>query len=255
MIASRHIEGGLYASPLIVHYGPTTQLIVVTSLPNRNSRMEVYDVTADAAKTIKSFDLRDPVWTYDFEGDSLSTPLYYDGKIIHRSGRWSERIAEGWIYVLDLASGRDLIQPFVLGSGGYMSSPAFDGERLYVTTSKIELAAFDLARLLNGNPDPVLWRYSVPDGGPIVSSPTVANGYVYFNTDDLGYDPSGETTPEGVLYALDARTGTPVWDYEGFQGIGSSQVSPAVSNGVVIFASYDDQQRIDHGVFAFTTAE
>jgi len=76
---------------------------------------------------------------------------------------------------------------------------------------------------------------------------------VYFSTDDFGYDPSGETTSEGVLYALRAESGERVWSSEAFQGVGSAQTSPAVSNGVVIFASYDDQQRKDHGVFACTS--
>ncbi len=64
------------------------------------------------------------------------------------------------------------------------------------------------------------WSYAT--GGPIKSSPTLANGRVYFGSDD------------GKLYVLDAATGAYVWSYD----VGSSiKSSPWVTDGAVFFAS------------------
>ena len=75
------------------------------------------------------------------------------------------------------------------------------------------------------------WQYTT--GGPIFSSPAVANGVVYVGT----YN--------SFLYALDARTGAFKWSY--LTG-GEVRSSPAVVNGVVYFGSYDSK------LYAFSLA-
>jgi len=61
------------------------------------------------------------------------------------------------------------------------------------------------------------------DGG-IHSSPTVANGNVYFGSRD------------GKLYALDAATGTKLWEFKTGSWVESS---PAFANGILYFGSND----------------
>jgi outer membrane protein assembly factor BamB len=66
------------------------------------------------------------------------------------------------------------------------------------------------------------WSYTT--GGPVESSPVVANGVVYIGSGD------------GNVYALNARTGAKRWSYPTGVSVASS---PAVANGVVYIASGD----------------
>ena len=68
----------------------------------------------------------------------------------------------------------------------------------------------------------VLWTFDT--GGPITSSPAIADGVAYFGSDD------------GTLYAVDAETGEEVWR---FATGGPVRSSPAVALGSVFFGSYD----------------
>jgi outer membrane protein assembly factor BamB len=60
--------------------------------------------------------------------------------------------------------------------------------------------------------------------GEVISSPAVADGLVYFGSND------------GNLYAVDQQTGLQRWLFKTHSRIASS---PAVANGVVYFGSYD----------------
>jgi hypothetical protein len=71
-------------------------------------------------------------------------------------------------------------------------------------------------------------RWSFTAASAVVSSPAVANGIVYFASDDL-------QTGAGNVYALNATTGTKLWSYAASGPFVSS--SPAVANGVVYVAS------------------
>jgi hypothetical protein len=73
----------------------------------------------------------------------------------------------------------------------------------------------------------VVWRTRT--GGPIVSSPTMANGMVFIGSADKH------------MYALDARNGRELWK---FQMEGQVTLSPAYANGAVYFDS------IDHYVYS-----
>lgn len=67
-------------------------------------------------------------------------------------------------------------------------------------------------------------KWAFPTGGPIHSSPAIANGTVYVGSRDW------------KLYALDAETGTKRWEFKAESWIESS---PIVANGVVYFGSND----------------
>ena len=73
-------------------------------------------------------------------------------------------------------------------------------------------------RSLNG----VRWRYAT--GGPIRSSPVLANGTIYFGGAD------------GNLCAVSAASGAPIWKFDAKSSI---QSSPAVTDGIVYFQSAD----------------
>ncbi len=67
-------------------------------------------------------------------------------------------------------------------------------------------------------------KWAFPTGGPIYSSPAVADGTVYFGSRD------------NKLYALDAVTGAKRWEFETGSWVESS---PAIANGTVYFGSND----------------
>jgi len=67
-------------------------------------------------------------------------------------------------------------------------------------------------------------RWAFSTGGPVTSSPAIADGLAYVGSDD------------GSMYAVDTRTGTEAWRFE--TG-GPVRSSPAVAGGVVFFGSYD----------------
>ncbi len=68
------------------------------------------------------------------------------------------------------------------------------------------------------------WRFRT--GGPVRSSPTVAGGVVYFGSAD------------GLLYALDARTGALLWKHDAGAPVGGA---PLVSGSEVVFTDRDNR--------------
>jgi outer membrane protein assembly factor BamB len=116
---------------------------------------------------------------------------------------------------------------------------------------------------LNAAKGTKIWNYSTGNYGS--SSPTVANGLVYVNSEDgniYAFNASDTSTPavaDGVVYvgsygdnfyALNATTGAYIWSYE-VPGKNSAVVSsPAVSNGVVYIGASSDTDS-DDLVYAF----
>ena len=72
---------------------------------------------------------------------------------------------------------------------------------------------------LDGNPR---WRFHTDDA--VWSSPTIADGEIYFGSDD------------GCVYAVDELSGTKLWQYE---TEGSVRSSPSVVDGILYVGSYD----------------
>ena len=68
------------------------------------------------------------------------------------------------------------------------------------------------------------WKYTT--GGPVDSSPAVADGVVYV----------GSFYPDNSVYALNASTGARLWSYTTSDAVHSS---PAVAHGVVYVGSFD----------------
>jgi outer membrane protein assembly factor BamB len=114
--------------------------------------------------------------------------------------------------------------PYTYGSLVLKSSPAVDDGIVYIGSLDGNFYALDA---ITGQ---TVWKYQA--GGPILSSPAVDSGGVYFTSEE-------PTT--GVLYKLDAASGTLVWKQDlpfEFQFTGGSEMigSPSVVAGMV-FAS------------------
>jgi outer membrane protein assembly factor BamB len=118
---------------------------------------------------------------------------------------------DGDLFAVDRSNGH-LVWKLTLDSGIY-STPAIDGNRVFVTTKDKTTVAVDLAT------GEELWNY--PVGGP--ASPAVAGGVVYIGSDD------------GAIYAIDAaKGGDPLWL---FATGGSGVESPIVAGDEVLFAA------------------
>ncbi len=166
------------------------------------------------------------IWSYTTQDSQVSSPAISNGKV-YTGGD------DGYVYCLDAYNGMldwktfvngDL--PYTYGSFVLKSSPAVVNGIVYVGSLDGKMYALD------ANTGNIIWNYTT--GGPILSSPAIDSGGVYFTS---------EEPYSGALYKLDAATGALLWEqqlpYE-YQFTGGTEMigSPSVANGMV-FASAD----------------
>lgn len=140
-------------------------------------------------------------------GDGVASPVISDGRLFATAMTGEETFS---VFCLDARSGESLWKtdlatgelPAITPPNSHASStPATDGQRVYIYVSTIGLLAFDVA---NGNE---VWRHELPlpaylmDWGA-AGSPIVYQDMVIFNQDD-------DLSP--YLLALDAATGKVRW--------------------------------------------
>jgi outer membrane protein assembly factor BamB len=160
------------------------------------------------------------VWSADAGTGSSSSgrlsaiPLVADGKVFTLD-------AGGTVSAFSAASGgriwsADLTPENEKRAEGFGGGLALDGGRLYAATGFGVVVALDPA---NGS---ALWKSRV--GKPIRSSPTAANGKVYF------------VSVDNILHALSSSDGQEVWTARGLPQAATllSNVSPAVTGNVVV---------------------
>jgi len=163
---------------------------------------DVYCIDAATGETIWNRTLEtDPQWW-----GIASSPLALDEGVL------ATTFSQGALHLLNfegeevwnLSTGR--IDPY--------TSPAFGEGKVYFAGGDPALRCVDVSSGLS------LWK--LPTEGPITSSPSVANGSVFFATRD-------------VLWAVDSATGDEVWQ-ESMKGTISS---PAISRGRVYVGTDD----------------
>jgi outer membrane protein assembly factor BamB len=161
------------------------------------------------------------IWKYPTGGTIESSPAIANGKVYIGAD-------DGYVYCLDAYTGKfmwktfiDSNQEFSYGSVVLKSSPVVSGNTVYIGSLDGNLYA------LNANNGNIIWK--TPTNGPIGSSPAIANGAVFFTSQE----------PEtGVLYKVNANTGDVLWTqklpYE-YQFTGGNQMlaSPSVAAGIV----------------------
>jgi outer membrane protein assembly factor BamB len=165
------------------------------------------------------------IWNFTTQGAIESSPAVANGKV-YTGGD------DGYVYCLDAYTGAFIWKTFVNGDLPYTygslvlkSSPAVSGDRVYIGSLDGSLYA------LNVNDGNIDWKFET--GGPILCSPAVADGAVYFTSEE-------PTT--GALYKLDANTGAVIWKqqlpYEHqFTGGTEMMGSPSVAAGMVFASS------------------
>jgi outer membrane protein assembly factor BamB len=165
------------------------------------------------------------IWKFTTQDAIESSPAVANGKV-YTGGD------DGYVYCLDAYTGALIWHTFVNGDLPFTfatvvlkSSPVVSGNIVYIGSLDGYLYALD------ANTGNIVWK--TPTKGPIESSPAVADGAVYFT--------SQEPT-EGALYKLDANIGVVIWKqkipYE-YQFIGGTELlgSPSIAAGMVFTSS------------------
>jgi outer membrane protein assembly factor BamB len=177
------------------------------------------------------------LWKFTTQDAQVSSPAIVDGRV-YTGGD------DGYVYCLDAYTGALCWKTFVNGDLHYTygsfvlkSSPAVSNGIVYVGSLDGSFYALD------ADTGHIVWTCKT--GGPILSSPAVADGAVYFTSEEPN---------SGALYKLDVSTGTLFWKlaipYE-YQFTGGTEMmgSPSVADGMV-FASSD--LRTYYGINAAT---
>ncbi len=170
-------------------------------------------------------------WAFKAGGPIVTSPAVVDGVVYIAA-------MDGHLYAIDQETGKEKWN--FKSRMPIASSPAVVGGALYFVSSAGSLVALDLktgqpkwvfpieyerkfeAKNLHGLPSAA---QTIPDGWDLfTSSPTVANGKVFFGGGD------------GNVYAVEAETGTLQWKFATKDVVHSS---PAVVNNTVYIGSWD----------------
>jgi len=170
-------------------------------------------------------------WAFKTGGPVVSSPAILDGVVYIAS-------MDGYLYAIDQESAKEKWK--YKSRMPIASSPAVSGGLVYFVSSAGALAAIDAA---TGQPRWVLpteyerkfeaknlhglqsEAQTIPDAWDVfMSSPTVANGKVFFGSGD------------GNVYAADAQTGVLQWKFATKDVV---HASPAVANNTVYIGSWD----------------
>ena len=178
-----------------------------------------------------------PLWTGATGAAVTSSPAVANGVVYVGS-------KDGKLYAFDAAGKTNCAAaaclPLWTGttSGPVESSPAVIGGVVYVGSDDGRLYAYDAAAKTNCTTilttTTCLPIWNATTGGPVKSSPAVANGVVYVGSDDshlYAFDAAGKTE-------CTAASCLPLWTSQTGAAITGS---PAVANGVVYIGSGDGQ--------------
>jgi len=164
-----------------------------------------------------------PLWSQSDDGLRFrnSSPVFFRGSIYGASQKS--------LFKINPTSGDVELKKEVPYSMQAASSPAFFKNLMIIGTADAGLKAFraeDFSEVWSFNPKPAITT-SVPYAGPfqktVSSSPVLVNDLVYIGT------------PDGFLYAIDARTGKEIWSSK----IGAPIYSTvAIASGQLLVADF-----------------
>ena len=157
----------------------------------------------------------DIIWQVPDDAGIVASPAFHGGIVYSGS-------LNGTITAVNGSTGKVLwLKP---RAGEIWSSPAIEGDTLYCGTTKGELFALWSS---NGT---VRWNRTWPSGWTVYSTPAIVDGRVYAAV-------SNYNLLKGSLLALNATTGSTIWEFSDSNGIYSS---PAVSGYAVYVHHWKD---------------
>lgn len=263
-------------------------------------RVESTPAVADETVYVGSYDTHlyaidaatgKPRWTRDLDGLIRGSPTVHDGTVYVGVGchnlacapfaEAANVSASGWIYALDADSGKTHWRHDA--GSEVVSTPATDGETVYVGASNETLYALEAASgdrewtyeagdMIWSSPALAFETVYVADWSGIVYAIDAASGEERWFTDTVSdyisgsvavdeeavyigntpYNTLDDPSPNyGTMFSLDRVTGEQQWEFEtaAFE-IGSS---PAVSNDRVYFGTHGQTGSEDVGVYALST--
>jgi outer membrane protein assembly factor BamB len=151
------------------------------------------------------------IWNFTTELALESSPAVANGIVYVGS-------VDGYVYALAAVTG-GLVWKHQVDWYFILTSSAVSQGILYAGSSY-----FFKFSALNASTGNIVWSVTMKDR--IWSSPCVANGKVFFGTNDGNY------------YALNATTGKMLWNYT-VEGNGENQYSPAIAGGILYVCSHD----------------
>lgn len=161
-------------------------------------------------------------WQYSTPQGYFFAPALSNSVVYVGATRFTSSTSSIYVDAFDPATGILLWQSPVTGipddseTFPLRGTPAVGNDGLYVATYKVTDNTFGRLYAIDARTGAHLWHYQT--SGPINSSASLANGVVYFGSEDMN------------LYALDARTGGLLWKYT---TTGPIEWSPAIVNGML----------------------
>ena len=166
--------------------------------------------------------------TARFSGAYASTPVVVDGVVYSQD-------LDSNVYAVDLRTGRTLWKTMYSDPSNGPTGVAVADGRVYANTSSFAFA-------LDARTGKELWRHTLirNSGEGIDMAPGVHDGIVYVSTVPGNYNSYYSGNGQGVLWALDGRTGATKWTWDTVPS--SLWGDPAVNSGGGLWypPSFDD---------------
>lgn len=157
-----------------------------------------------------------PVWSFDTESNSCSSPLVVDNKLYFVSGPKLDGRTDGGLYVLNIYNG-ELVKKINLPIFGY-STISYDNGKIFFTTSDGFVRCYDIEK------DLVVWgRKNMSNF--MYTSIVAKDNVLYYYSGGI----------EKKLYAVNANTGAEKWSWSLNSSVATENSSVAVfENNVVV---------------------
>ncbi len=231
-VASFHIgnyhTGNVYAMDANtgeIFWNRFMQSGVVTSPAVANGKVYVEFTTTTGAKAQVSLCAMDAssgtiLWQFAPQGVSGYFPPAVSNDVVYAGASID---GQGYIYAVDAVTGGMLWRSQLpVGGSSQLTTPAVANGVVYLGFADDNDDSYGYMYGFDAHTGALLWNFNAAGG--IYSSAAVANGVVYFGSDDMN------------VYALDAGTGALLWNYTTGGQVASS---PAVVNGIVYIGSDD----------------
>lgn len=224
------LDGGVFSSPAVF----ADTIFIGSASVHEGAIGDGYVYAVDATTGEER-------WRFQTNGSVFSSPTVYQGLVFVGSsgGSYDSRagiydsLGAGAFYALDAATGKEHWRFRV--DDGIWSSPAVVDDLVVILSGTVseEDSGVTTVYALDPQSGKERWRFGASGPGTnwMPSSPTVVDSIVYFGSE--GPAPEGASAG-GIVYALDAVTGSELWR---IQTEGRVRSSPALMDGVLYIAT------------------
>ncbi len=171
-----------------------------------------------------------PVWTFDTQSKSCSSPIVVDTttfqgsspKVIFVSGPRIDGVPEGFLYIVDAINGT-LVTKLALSMFG-QSSPSVDDGKVYFTTNDGTVYCYKIST------NEILWKIKMLSCLNFTTA-IVKDNILYYYSGDM----------DGKVYAVNTNNGTIVWVSPRLSNVATDNTSIALSEDKIFVNIYPTQ--------------